>query len=330
MNEQLEKIFGPNFKLRDIGGSNISNCMGLLSLNLLESNRLYSYMKSELELYYREKNKPVRYQTLHAEKSAAWKEHLYLNLQALLNEVTYTSDPQIKSFLVTKVYRWYLEKSQRPGDRPRVALTHPVKKGVEYPIVLQGIESTEFQVKHSVLPKIPKEITQITDESASEMEFPAMSMRLSAENSPARTTRSRRFFRPFVKSEHFPVVLDFRAATVGASPDTWRNTNYTDRESMDKTMRTTAKEVDSAKIPPIRREQIKEVGVIKRRLASKHLSLPIRVLESGLVFADFGQNDVPADMLPKGGELLIKDGGISGEGKGKKKKKKGKKTKESR
>ena len=65
MNEQLEKLFGANFKLKEMVPGQASGSMGLLDINLLESNKVFSYLKKELELFYKEKNKPLRFQTLH-------------------------------------------------------------------------------------------------------------------------------------------------------------------------------------------------------------------------------------------------------------------------
>ena len=64
MNEQLEKIFGPNFKLKESENTNITNNLGLLSLNLLESSPLFKFLRSELELYYKERKKPANRQSL--------------------------------------------------------------------------------------------------------------------------------------------------------------------------------------------------------------------------------------------------------------------------
>lgn len=315
MNEQLAKLFGPNFKLKDIEISQKNNDLGIFSSTLMENSKIFRHLKNELDLYYKEKSRPQKFQTLHPEKSIAWKEHFYLNLQALLYEVTYTSDMQIKTYLLEKVYKWYAEKSQRSIQVPRPPPLIQLKEEIQYPLILQNIESTVSPKKPQILPKIPKPLN-LEQEIASTFQSNPSNDNFFTATAPARTARSRRLFQPFSKSQD-PVVIDFRASSVGGSPETLRSTNYTDRESMN---RTTTKDGYECKVPIIRREQLKEIGLIKKRLATKHMSLPFKVLESGLVFSDFTQEVFPPMKLPRGGELLIKDTWPKAESKKKKKK----------
>ena len=318
MNEQLEKLFGANFKLRDIDPAPIANSMGLLSLNLLESNEIFRFLKSELEIYYKEKNKSPHRQIQNNHRSQAWKEHFYHSLQSLLNEVTYTNDNQLKEYRLTKIYKWYAEKSQRALERPKIKTPPTIQEETVYPYIPQKIEST-VQVKRARhLPKIPKALS-LSQELPSIDSYLAIG-NSSVRDSPARTARSRRLFRPYLKSSKEPIMIDFRASSVG-NQDCQRMTNYTDRESLEKTN----KEIGDIKVPFIRRQQFKEVSLIKQRLAAKNMCLPIRVLENGLVFSDFTQEIVPPILLPRGGELLMHD--LVNDNSTKKKKKKGKKAK---
>ena len=319
MNEQLEKLFGPNFKLHDIDVAPAVNNLGLLSLNLLESNKIFKFLKSELELYYKERKKHPHRQTLHPHRSQAWKEHFYLSLQSLLNEITYTSDQMIKDHLTTKIYRWYSEKSQRTIEVPRTKMPLKVTEELCIPYIPEEIESTKVHLRQCIrLPNIPKAINLTKDLTlTSDASTLPLILEASPNGSPTRTSRSRHFFRPFRKTQKDPVLLDFRASSTGDSIENQRSTNYSDREYIEKN---SIKDSIDAKVPFIRRQQLKEISIIKQRLAAKNLSLPYRVLENGLVFSDFSQKIMPPMMLPKGGELLME--GIEIELPAKKKKKK--------
>lgn len=319
MNEQLEKLFGANFKLKEIVPGQAAGSMGLLDINLLESNKVFSYLKKELELYYKEKNKPLRFQTLHAHQSQAWKETFYSSLHKLLNEVHYTIDPKIQEYLINKVYKWYAEKSQRPIPIPKPINPQPQTEEKIYPIILQDIESTESPYRPKILPKIPKNLENTHGLSDSSTFYKPQSAG-SPLFSPIHKRRSRYALKLVQKSQENPTIIDFRASSVSA--DTMRTTNYTDRESKEKPL--TAREYNP-RVSRSYKEQVNEIECIKKRLASKNMSLPIRVLESGLIFSNYVQEVLPPWRLPKGGELLLKDPSAKKERK--KKRKKVKKTK---
>lgn len=319
MNEQLEKLFGPNFKLKEIVPGQASNSMGILDINLLESNKVFSYLRKELELYYKEKNKPVRLQTLHSYRSQAWKETFYSSLHKLLNEVHYTTDPQIQDTLVNKVYKWYAEKSQRPIPVPKPINPQPQIEEKLIPVILQNIESTDSPTLPKILPKLPKNLEISENFSNSSTSFKPQTAGVNF-FSPFRKRKSKYALKLVQKSQDTPKILDFRTNSVSA--ETMRTTNYTDRDLKDKPL--TANECNP-RIRTAYMEQVNEVEMIKKRLASKNMSLPIRTLESGLIFSDYIQEILPPCRLPKGGELLLKDLSVKKEGK--KKRKKGKKAK---
>lgn len=321
MNDQLAKLFGPNFKLKDIEISQKNDNLGMLNTNIFDNNKIFRYLKSELELYYKEKPKPQKFHTLHPEKSVIWKEHFYLNLQALLNEVTFTSDSQIKTYLLDKVYKWYAEKSQRPLEAPKTVPVFIAKPEIEYPLILQNIESTISPVKPKIFPNIPK-VLNLEREIKSACNTNPSRENFFTSTANDRIRKSRRLFHPYSKSQGDPVIIDFRTSSIRGSPEALRSTNITERENIG---RTVCKEGFEVRVPFMRRDQMKEVASIKKRLSTRQVSLPFKVLESGLVFSDFTQEIFPAKMLPKGGELLIKDSWPKAASK--KKKKKGKKKK---
>ena len=330
MNEQLEKLFGPNFKLKDINSSQATSLMGILSGNILESNRLFTYLKSELELYFKERSKPVKFQTLFTHRSPVWKETFYSTLHSLLTEIVYTSDAGIKDSLISKVYKWYVEKSQRPLVIIEPASPQKIKDKTKYPLVLQQIESTSAPELQFFFPKLPNmsKTAQLSESLRKEDSFSDLNLFSKPQTagfiscSPVRKRRSKYLLKLANKSKDNPVFMDFRASSVGN--DTMRTTNFTDRDLSQKPL--TAREIEFAgpRVPRGTRDQMKEVLLIKRRLASQHMTLPIRVLESGLVFADFSNEIVPPSKLPKGGELLLHDPNAKKEGK--RKRKKGKKA----
>ena len=75
--------------------------MVLLNHPVLESNPLYKSLKTDLEKYYIETNKPF-------EKPAAKKKSLettlYSNLHSLLSEVTFTKDANIQQEMLKTVH----------------------------------------------------------------------------------------------------------------------------------------------------------------------------------------------------------------------------------
>ena len=267
MNEQLEKIFGPNFKLKESENTNITNNLGLLSLNLLESSPLFKFLRSELELYYKERKKPANRQSLFPYTSNSWKEHFYYSLQKLLNEVTYTVNTQLQSIMLGKVYKWYVEKSKRAMEKPKPK--EKIEK-VMNATVLQNIESTVPQSKKNK----PDDKKLIKFEKYY--------------NTPAIFSQN-----PIKNKKISPLTQNNTF---------FKSTNFTDQDSLN-----TSNEFNDTKVPLIRREQMKEVNFIKQRFACKNLSVSIKALEDGLVFSDFKQEILPPHKLPKGGEMLLSD-----------------------
>ena len=74
-------------------------------------------------------------------------------------------------------------------------------------------------------------------------------------------------------------------------------------------------------------EQHEEVIEVKNKLASKNIACPVKCLINGLILADDADRSLSPDILPRGGEYLIKNpwSKLS-----KKKKKKGKKSKKNK
>jgi hypothetical protein len=330
MNEQLEKLFGPNFKLKEINSSQTTSLMGILAGNILESNRVFTYLKSELELYYKEKNRPLKFQSLFPHKSLIWKDTFYSTLHSLLNEIVYTLDAAIKDSLINKVYKWYVEKSQRQLTVVQPLSPQKIRDTTKYPLILQQIESTSAPELPIYLPKLPNtskmlkpsESLKSTDSLSDIFSKPQTAGSISC--SPVRKRRSKYLLKLVQKSKDRPVFLDFRASSVGN--ETMRTTNFTDRDFAQKSLIGRDVEGRACSQPKVAfqtRDQMAEVMMVKRRLASQQMTLPVRVLESGLVFADFSSDLVPPHQLPRGGELLLHD--PSAKKDGKKKRKKGKK-----
>ncbi len=270
------------------------------SLTLLESNRMFKFLKSELELYYRERKRPQDVQTLYTDQTPAWREHFYLNLQILLNEITYTNDKQIKTYLITKVYKWYTERTKRGLKKANIFIERPKKEEPLVPIIPQDIERSVSPERKMILPKIPKIIHVSLEDNRGRLTAYPFSARETMSQSPVSPPKSRHTLRPYLKSD--AVVVDFRSFSKSISPEGLRNTNYTDRESTEEPVKVS----EEIKVPLIKRDQIKEIGTVKKRLASKRLTMPLNVLEGALTFSDFTSKAFSPDSFPKGGELLLK------------------------
>ena len=70
MKNKLKEIFGSNFNLDEINFSPAPNYLSLLEIDSLDSDKLFKALKTELELFYSERRKPLDQQTLHKGKSA--------------------------------------------------------------------------------------------------------------------------------------------------------------------------------------------------------------------------------------------------------------------
>lgn len=322
MNNKLKEIFGPNFNLDDIDFVQPPNSLAILNSSALDSNKLFKALKSELELFYVERKRPIERQSLHKPKSIEWKEHFYHALQALLNEVMFTTSSRMKLQLLNKIYKWYYDKT---GKSP-----YPEK--IKYLAdVVAYKDDLEIYIPQRIEPKLPeKKVEKRSAYKLSELKY-------SADN-----TESRSFFKDLLESEEAmapmlpkvkaprthenfirpyspmksvdetlsPIVKDFRShsraksswVSTGFSPGTLRYNSLNTRFVSDNSVNE-----EFAIVPNLRRIQIREVMKIKNKLASKRVICPVKVLEGGLVISDFTLDPIPPEHFPKGGELLMQD-----------------------
>ena len=336
MNNKLKEIFGPNFNISDIEFNPQPTSSSILYIESLENDKVFKALKQELNLYFIEKKRAVDRQTLHKGRSLEWKERFYQSLQTLMNEIIFTNTTQMRKALLNKILKWYVTKTGT-SPIPEARNFYCRSPGQECQVYIpQNIESTVEEKKPALAPYMPAKID--VNLSAQDSQVSLFGILLRSENDKntdvvlpkVRNLKREPLIRPYsqLKGSNFnqtPVVMDFRSTSRAKStsmsrnpsPDTFRHTSY--NSAYDK-----GYSVDYSAVPFLRRLQIKEVMKIKKRMASKKLVCPVKVLEGGLVISDYGQRDVSPEHFPKGGELLIHDP-FENQGKGKKKKRKVKK-----
>lgn len=315
MNSKLKEIFGPNFSIGDIDFGQSSNNMSFLTIQSLESSALFKTLKQELEKFYIERKRSLENQTLHKGKSREWKEHFYNALQTLLNEVTFTSSSDIKAGLLNKIHKWYMEKtgiSPFPKSRGYEIQSGQGKEDLGI-LILQGIEPTTPVKLITPSPYLPNKIQYDLEENPSNKCLFKALLKTENQSNPINLPKVKKirtkdnFFRPYSPSkpaEVSPLIKDFRAKSTAfsrnPSPDTFRNTSY-----MNQSLYENPVFQNFSAVPPRRRSQIKEIMKIKKKLASRKVICPVKVLETGLMFSDFTQEAIPPESFPKGGELLM-------------------------
>lgn len=322
MNSKLKEIFGPNFNISDIEFNPQANNHSILSIDSLENDKLFKALKQELNLYITEKKRSPDRQTLHKYKSQEWKENFYHSLQTLLNEVLFTSTLTMKKVLLDKILNWYIAKTgSSPVPETRHLRCHS-SEGVYSEIYIpQKIESTKIEKKPVMTPYVPNKLQMGLDPQESQQSL--FNVLLKAEESQPETCGLPKVklnknrvpnIRPYSQLkgstfDQYPVIKDFRSTSRAKStsmsrnqsPDSFRYTKFglSFGENLNNG--------EYSAVPMMRRLQIKEVMKIKKRLASKRVVCPVKVLEGGLVISDYSQEPVLPERFPKGGELLMPD-----------------------
>ena len=142
-----------------------------------------------------------------------------------------------------------------------------------------------------------------------------------------------KFFRPFSPGKktglESMLIKDFRTSISNRARSTGPGCSISTERANNNTFRTQIGNdlefnQSFSTVPDNRRAQIKEVLNIKKRLASRQVLCPVRILESGLVLSEV--DPIPVHKLPKGGELLIHVAKPKNKKTLKKKRKKGKKN----
>jgi hypothetical protein len=321
MNNKLKEIFGPSFDLTDIDFGGGPNTLSLLNSDSLESNQLFKALKSELELYQKERKKSLEKQVLHKNKSQQWKDHFYHSLQTLMNEVLFTTDPSIKNILLEKIQTWYINKTNKSpiSEKRNYFNLHPCEQESYEVYIPQLIHPKTSSDVLGYTPHIPKKLVYNSENKNSAIGlFDRLDQDLYS-NTTLPKVKNRRskqnFIRPISPSKNplkpsIFLIKDFTktsrarstVSSLNKSPENFRNTSYTNQFLYDNT-----DNQSFLAVPNDRRIQIKEVMRTKKRLASNHIICPMKVLESGLVISDFTLDPLPIEKLPRGGELLMKD-----------------------
>jgi hypothetical protein len=99
---------GPNYDLRTLRHA------------YLENDPVFSDLKEKLEEYLEDCKLPLHRQKVLPHKSSNWREVLFNSLLVLLSEVTFTNDEGQQQVLLTKVKKWYDEKTSPPTPLPQL------------------------------------------------------------------------------------------------------------------------------------------------------------------------------------------------------------------
>mmetsp|Transcript_12961 Transcript_12961/g.24070 ORF Transcript_12961/g.24070 Transcript_12961/m.24070 type:complete len:448 (+) Transcript_12961:35-1378(+) len=86
----------------------------------LENDPTFSELKGKLEEYLEDKKLPPARQKVMPYKSSSWREVLFNSLLVLLSEVTFTNDEHQQQILLTRVKKWYDEKTAPPSPLPPI------------------------------------------------------------------------------------------------------------------------------------------------------------------------------------------------------------------
>lgn len=318
-NKSVKDVFS---MFGDIDFAQPPSSLSIYNVESLESNRLFRALKAELERFYIERNRPIEKHTYHKTKSQEWKERFYQSMQTLMNELLFTSSGNMKQVLLTKIHKWYVEMTGiSPLPEPRRLINDTYNRSEEPEIfILQNIEPTETAKTAKLAPYMPSKLKLSKDDNPSKQSLFRELLDNERDNTfitlpKVKKLRSKdNFFRPFTPMknssiEQSPIIRDFRSSSrcqttglsMNKSPDIFKSSflNYSG-------MRKSPINEMSA-VPDLRRIQIKEVMKIKKRLASRRIFCPVKVLEGGLVISDFGLDPVQPEEFPRGGELLMKD-----------------------
>jgi hypothetical protein len=98
---------------------NSSISLATLRHSNLENNSMFNELKSYLEEYYIERQRPPPHHSNNS-RSQQWKQVLFTSLQALLSEVTFTQDSKMQLTLLDRVYRWYKQKTTSKSQLPPI------------------------------------------------------------------------------------------------------------------------------------------------------------------------------------------------------------------
>lgn len=100
------------------GASGANYDLRTLRHPFLENVPMFIELKGKLESYLEDRNLPIIKQKVLTHKSAKWREVLFHSLLVLLSEVTFTNDEAQQQNLLTKVKKWYDEKTALPSPLP--------------------------------------------------------------------------------------------------------------------------------------------------------------------------------------------------------------------
>jgi hypothetical protein len=81
---------------------------------------VFRELKGNLEEFLEDRKLPVAKQKVLPFKSSTWKEVLFNSLLVLLSEVTFTHNEALQQILLTKVKKWYDEKTVPPVYLPSI------------------------------------------------------------------------------------------------------------------------------------------------------------------------------------------------------------------
>lgn len=113
----LESISNEPSKVAQSVAATNSDLRTLRHANL-ESNPVFSELKQKLEEYFEDRKLPSHKQKVLAFKSSHWREVLFSSLLVLLSEVTFTHEEALQQVLLSKVKKWYDEKTAPPTQLP--------------------------------------------------------------------------------------------------------------------------------------------------------------------------------------------------------------------
>jgi len=100
-------------------------------------------LKEKLEAYFEDRNLPIPRQKVLISKSHYWREVLFSSLLELLSELTFTEDAALQMQLLSKVKKWYEEKTTTIGALPQ-AIQPP------------RTPNPKIQFKHEILDEKPE------------------------------------------------------------------------------------------------------------------------------------------------------------------------------
>lgn len=395
------RLIGQSLHVDDLTRHNPN--MMLLNNPHLETDPIYKSLKTDLESYYTETQKPAENPI---KKEKTLKSALYTNLHSLLSEVAFTKDTNIQQKMLKTVHNWFIKKTNGKNKLPYIrhgAHGTSVPPQSATPILVGS--SSVNEDSHSSLGSIPNikkhyQSVEVTLPQAVCLDQKYLSMR-NQEYSASKEASNRNnviFAWGSEKSRaNEDYITKIEQSRIGSknkrseSPDPIRTSNrkYTAKiPSNHGLLYNFSESKEIPETPPIREknnlsrinkirqlnsslididsefqlpknkknessmsmyrgydsfyeskdrrakssekfnEQINEVMIAKKKLASRDVACPIKFLINGLVLAEDSVRSVSPDILPRGGEYLINNPLLKlGKKKKKKGKKKGKKSK---